>query len=115
MKSLFDNITDDEYQTLDDILHNPGCTPSSFFFNDPTIDGRIKELVKYELITINNKAELNITELGRAALKEHDNAVRKARIHKLIEMLKFIIPTVISIVSLAVSIIALVNTMSGQQ
>lgn len=76
MKSLFENITDNEFKTLDDILHNPDSTPMTFFINDPTIDGRIRELEKAELISIQS-GKLNITELGRAALVEHDKSIKR--------------------------------------
>lgn len=104
MKSLFENITDDEYKTLDEILHNSDSTPATFFFNDPTIDGRIHELEKYNLITVKN-GKLSITELGRSALVEHDKIV-KSRYKKLAwEIVRFIIPTMISIIALVISIL----------
>ena len=66
MKSLFENITDDEYKILKQILEFPDSTPASFFFDDPTIDGRIQELEKAGLIN-NADGKLKITDLGRAA------------------------------------------------
>lgn len=110
MKSLFENITEDEFQTLESILQNPGRTPASFFFTDPTIDGRIEELEKHGLIKLESSAQMTITELGRAALKEHDSMLLKTKHAKHIELLKFLIPTLISLAVLAVSIIALLKT-----
>lgn len=109
MKSLFENISDDEYETLEKILNRPDHPPMSFYFDDPTIDGRIRELEKAELIVITN-GKLNITELGRAALKEHEESSKKAKHRKRIEILKFVVPTAISLLSLIVSIIALSQT-----
>lgn len=78
-KHLFENITDDEYKTLEEILHNPNSTPITFYYNDPTIDGRIKELDKAKLINIDGNGKLNISELGRAALVEHDKIVKQRK------------------------------------
>lgn len=110
MKSLFENITEDEFQTLELILQNPGRTPASFFFTDPTIDGRIEELERHGLIKLNSDAQMTITELGRASLKEHDSMLLKAKHTKYVELLKFLIPTFISLAALIVSIIALLQT-----
>lgn len=66
MKSFFENITEDEFQTLELIMQNPGRTPASFFFIDPTIDGRIEELEKHGLIRLDATAQMTITELGRS-------------------------------------------------
>lgn len=110
MKSLFENITEDEFQTLELILQNPAKTPAFFFFTDPTIDGRIKELEKYGLIKLDSAAQMTITELGRAALKEHDAMLLKAKCTKHMELLKFLIPTIISLGALVVSVIALLQT-----
>ncbi|MBS4980017.1 MAG: hypothetical protein KHZ72_01395 [Lachnospiraceae bacterium] len=110
MKSLFENITEDEFQTLESILQNPGRTPASFFFTAPTIDDRIEELEKHGLIKLESSAQMTITELGRAALKEHDSMLLKTKHAKHIELLKFLIPTLISLAVLAVSIIALLKT-----
>ena len=52
MKSLFDDITDDEYETLENVLKMPNQAPADFFFDDPTIDGRIEELERAKLINI---------------------------------------------------------------
>ena len=46
MKSLYENITDTEYATLNNILKHPNSIPADFFFDEPTIDGQIEELVK---------------------------------------------------------------------
>lgn len=82
MKSLFENITDDEYNTLEWVLHNPGSVPADLFFTDPTVDGRIQELENVGLVSINANG-LSITELGRAALVEHDKIVEiKNRVEK---------------------------------
>nr|WP_317379584.1 hypothetical protein [uncultured Faecalimonas sp.] len=110
MRSLFENITEDEFKTLELILQNPEKTPSSFFFTDPTIDGHVKELEKYGLIKLNPAAQMTITELGRAALKEHHSMLQKAKHVQHIELLKFSIPTLISLAALIVSTIALLKT-----
>lgn len=70
-KSLFENFTDGEFKILEWILHHPNSQPIDLFFNDPTVDGRIQELEKYGLIVLDSNASMNITELGRAALKDH--------------------------------------------
>lgn len=107
-KILFENITDDEYKTLEEILHQPNSTPANFYFNDPTIDGQIQELEKSKLITIDN-GKLNISELGRAALKEHDHIKQIEKSQYRFELMKFLTPTIISICSLVLSIIALLK------
>lgn len=71
MKDLFENVTDEEYATLEWILHNEGKFPADRFFDDPTVDGRIEELVRNNFITLNQQTGLKITELGRAAIKEY--------------------------------------------
>ncbi len=109
MKSLYNDITNDEYKTLEEILKRPNSSPVSFFFNDPTIDGRIQELEKAKLIKITDGA-INITELGLAAIKEHRENVRRERRKIVIEVIKFIIPTLISLAALIVSIISLLRT-----
>lgn len=109
MKSLFDDITDDEYETLENVLRFPNRTPADFFFDDPTIDGRIEELVRAKLINISN-GKVNITELGRAALKEHVKSIQKSKRNKFVEIIKFVIPTLISLAALIVSVIALLQT-----
>mgnify|MGYP006909025823 CR=1 FL=1 len=80
MKQLFENITDTAYKTLDWILHNPDSQPADRFFDEPTIDGQIELLERDKLITIDNVGHLNITELGRAALLEHDKIVEQRKI-----------------------------------
>lgn len=107
-KQLFENITDDEYKTLEEILHNPDSSPVHFFFNDPTVDGRIQELEKSGLISIKN-GKINISELGRAALKEYDNIKRIKKSEHRFELIKFWVPTIISICALVISIIALIK------
>ena len=76
-KDLFENITDDEAATLDWVLHNQGAFPADYFFEDPTVDGRIEELEAYGLVTLDVTGKLSITELGRAALKEHTQLLEK--------------------------------------
>lgn len=70
-KNLFENITDEEYLTLEWVLHNEGKFPADRFFDDPTVDGRIEELERNKLIALNQQTGLKITELGRAAIKEY--------------------------------------------
>lgn len=109
MKSLYENITDTEYATLKSILETPNWTPADFFFDEPTIDGIVEELINGKLVTMSTNGELQITELGRSALKEHDYAIaQRIKAHR-IETLKFLIPIVISVASLIVSIIALIK------
>lgn len=76
-KDLFENITDDEAATLEWVLHNEGDFAADYFFEDPTVDGRIEELKRHNLVTENINGELYITELGRAALKEYHQLTEK--------------------------------------
>ena len=76
-KNLFENITDGEASALEWILKNENSTPADFFFSDPTIDGRIFELKKYELVKEDVTGTLKITELGRSALKEYKQIVEQ--------------------------------------
>lgn len=76
-KHLFENITDDEAAALEWVLHNSGSCAADYFFDDPTVDGRMEELIKLALIKEEDSGGLSITELGRAALKEHQLIVEK--------------------------------------
>lgn len=82
MIPAFVNITEDGYVLLQKILEQPNSVPADFFFDDPTVDGQIELLVDSKLVTMNEKYQLTITELGRAALKEHDSAVEREAIIK---------------------------------
>lgn len=82
-KNLFDNITDDEAAALEWVLKNEGATAADYFFTDPTVDGKIQELKKYELVKEDVTGSLKITELGRSALKEHEQiSIKKANEEK---------------------------------
>lgn len=81
-KSLFKNFTDEEFKTLEWILRHPNAKPIDLFFNDPTIDGRIQELKKYGLITLDSDDTMNITELGRAAFKEYCSMLKLEEIYQ---------------------------------
>lgn len=108
MKQLFENITDDEYKTLDWILHNPDLQPADRFFDDPAIDGRIFSLEQNNLVIVCD-AGVEITELGRAALVEY-NKLKKSRRLKLIwEIIRFVVPTIISIIAIVISVISLLK------
>lgn len=76
-KNLFENITDDEFAALEWVLTNEGSNAGDYFFDDPTVDGRIQELEKYGMVKTDIHGSLSITELGRAALKEHDRLVER--------------------------------------
>lgn len=76
-KNLFENITDDEFAALEWVLANEGSNAGDYFFDDPTVDGRIQELEKYGMVKTDILGSLTITELGRAALKEHDRLVEQ--------------------------------------
>lgn len=106
-KKLFDNITDGEFDALKWILHNEGSLPADYFFLDPTIDGRVEELMKYGFIEPTIADGLKITELGRAALKEYEQTTKRKKNVLIVEWIKFLIPVIISITSLVISIIAL--------
>ena len=113
MKNIFENITNDEIETLKWILYNPNATPADRFFDDPTIDGRVEELESNRLITISPEGELNISELGRAALKEYDHQKLSSRKHLIWSVVQFIITTGISLAALIVSIVALIQSSQG--
>lgn len=105
LKSLYSDITSSEYETLDWVLHNDGRFPSDRFFDDPTIDGRISELESHGLISLDSNTGLHITELGRAAIVEY-NIFRSANRKRLFwEIIRFIIPVIISVIALIVSIL----------
>ena len=107
MKTLFDNITDSEYSVLMKILEHPNSTPSDFLFNDPTIDGRIEELLAHNLISLDSDGVMSITEIGRAALVEHDLQIKQKKAAHRFQLIQFWIPTAISLIALIVSIISL--------
>lgn len=109
MKYILNNITDGEFAILDQITQNPGLTPADLFFDDPTIDGRIQMLTKHKLITLNSEDELFVTELGRSALVEYDIIQKINQKEHRSKLIEFWIPTTISLISLAVSIIALMQ------
>ena len=109
MKSLYENITDDEYSILNKILHNPGSSAADFFFDDPTIDGRVQELVEHKLVEFDSDDALCITELGRAALVEYDKIKKNRKSERRFQLMQFWIPTTISLAALIVSIIALLQ------
>lgn len=108
MKSIVENITENEYQTLLNILNNPNSEPVDFFFDDPTIDGQVQVLHENGLITDDNGI-LNITELGRTALVEYELLSKQRHADQRFQILQFVIPTVISIFALIVSIISLLK------
>ena len=107
MKSIIDNVTDHEFAILEKILHRPGHTPADFFFEDPTIDGRIQMLLEHQLISMSSEHKLSITELGRAALVEHNVMQKIQKKQNQFQLIQFWVPTIISLAALAVSIIAL--------
>ena len=107
MKSLFKNVTNKEYEVLKLILENPNSCPADFFFDDPTIDGRIEELEKHHLIKLDSNAIISITELGRAALVEYDEMLAQQENDVRKERFRFWFPTIISLLALAASFISL--------
>lgn len=107
MKSLYENITDTEYTTLNSILENPNSTPADFFFDEPTIDGQIEELVRTKFVEFTPEDTLLVTELGRTALMEHEKILKERKSEHYFRLIQFLVPTFISIAALVVSIIAL--------
>lgn len=107
MKSLYKNITDSEYETLSWFLTNDNRTPADYFFTNPTVDGHIEELEKNGLVRLNEKGTVAVTELGRAALKEYDHILEAEKSERRFRQIQFWVPVAISLVALAVSIIAL--------
>lgn len=105
MKSIFSNITDSEYETLNWILYNDGCFPADRFFDDPTIDGHISELTTCGFVILNPDTGLHITELGRAALDEYVQLKKANRKRLFWEWFRFLLPTIIALISLIVSIV----------
>ena len=99
-KSLFENLTNDEYKTITWILENPGSFPADRFFEDPAIDGRVDELQRLNFVTINESGGLHITELGRAAIAEYKHAKFAKYRHVIFEWIRFLIPTIISVIAL---------------
>lgn len=67
----FENITNDGFTLLQQILENPNTVQGDFFFAEPTVDGQIKILEKAGLVRTNSEHKLYVTELGRAAIKHH--------------------------------------------
>lgn len=67
----FENITNDGFTLLQQILENPNTVQGDFFFAEPTVDGQIKILEKAGLVRANSEHKLYVTELGRAAIKHH--------------------------------------------
>lgn len=82
MIPAFNNITEDGFALLEDILNHPNHVPADFFFSEPTVDGQLKLLISSELVSINEAAELNITALGRTALKEYEHEQEHQRLLK---------------------------------
>ena len=105
MIPAFSNVTEDAYTLLQRILENPGLTPADFFFDEPTVDGQIILLEQANLVRLDDNTRLYITELGRAALKEHDHAILQRHSQKIWNILCFAVPTLISICSLIISCI----------
>ena len=67
----FENITNDGFTLLQQILENPNTVQGDFFFAEPTVDGQIKILEKAGLVRANSEHKLYVAELGRAAIKHH--------------------------------------------
>ena len=103
---LFEQITENEYLILENILKNPNCEPSDFFFDDPTIDGQVQILENCGFIT-NENGILNITELGRTALVEYEILAKHKKSDYRFKIIQFVIPLFISVLALFVSIISL--------
>lgn len=80
MPDFLKNITETSYFLLKNILEQPGCVPTDFFFDDPTVDGHVELLKAYDLITMDENGILNITELGRAVLVEYEQLAEQKRI-----------------------------------
>lgn len=106
-KNLFENVTNDEIKVLKWVLKNEGSCAADYFFIDPSIDGRIEELQKLNFINVDDSESLSITELGRAALNEYAYIKRNKMLSIIGDLVKFLVPTIISILALIVSIIAL--------
>lgn len=99
------DITDKEFQLLDWVLKNPNHAPADYFFVDPTVDGRVEVLERIGLVSCSQGAGMNITELGRAVLVEHNEARKKNRKRLVWEIIRFAVPTIISVISLIISIL----------
>lgn len=105
MRDIISKMTKAEYSTLDWVLNNDGAVPADRFFDDPTVDGRIEQLSRYDFVIFDDSG-LHITELGRAALVEYQ-LLQKERFRSLCwEVVRFIIPVVISIISLVLSLLS---------
>ena len=100
------------YKVLDYILSNPDCCPGDMFFDFPTIDGIVEILCEYGYVTDENGI-LGITELGRNALVEYSLALKEKKNSDRFKVIQFVIPTAISMVALAVSIISLILQFQG--
>lgn len=109
MKSLFEDITAKEHLVLSEILKHPNQTSADFFFDHPTIDGQVEELMSHHLVEITDNGILSITELGRAALIEYNVLSKQRASENRFRLLQFWIPTIIAIASLIVSIISLLH------
>ena len=109
MIPAFSNITDDAFHLLENILSQPDSVPADFFFDDPTVDGQLELLLSSSLAEISSDGILSITELGRAALKEFDLSKKAERHRRILNVIQFVVPPLISLSALVVSIIALVK------
>ena len=76
MKSIIDELSPKECEILERILKNQGSRPADFFFDDPTIDGRVEVLTKLKLVE-HNPEGLFITELGRSTLVDYKEQSEK--------------------------------------
>ncbi len=72
MGKPFEELTEAGFGLLEKILECPNTLPSDFWFDEPTVDGQLELLQKANLVVLDDKNQLSITELGRAALKHHD-------------------------------------------
>lgn len=109
MKSIYENITDSEYKMLSTFLKNQNSCPADFFFDNPNIDGIVHELSNANLIELDENANISVTELGRSAVVEYDNMLKKRKQEHHFQLMQFWIPTLISVAALIVSVIALVQ------
>ena len=100
MIPAFCNVTKSGYVLLDKILRDPGQTAADLFFDDPTVDGQVQLLAEARLVEIDSKGRLFISELGRASLKEFSLQKKRIFRNQILSSLKFLIPTITSIVSL---------------
>lgn len=73
MSKPFEEITEAGFELLEQILEQPDSFPGDFWFDEPTVGGQLELLQKFNLAILDDKDHLSTTELGRAALKHHDN------------------------------------------